>query len=179
MCATLDDRGSTLMEFALAMPLFLLMLLGGAELGSLLLATQKVQRLASTMADLVAQSDGMTARELDKLLAAGVYIASPYDLPAHGRVIVSGVTLGSDGTAQVAWQRKNNGSLEAASLLGGSGATAALPNFLPLRSGETIVVAEAFYDYLPFLAPRIIGRHLLYEQAFFRPRLGSLQDLGE
>lgn len=39
MCLGRDDGGSAMMEFVLAMPLFLLMLLGGAELGSLLLAT--------------------------------------------------------------------------------------------------------------------------------------------
>lgn len=120
----------------------------------------------------------MTEGELDQLLAAGVYIASPYDLPSHGRVVVSAVVLGNDRTAQVAWQRKDKGALEAASLVGGDGGAASLPNFLPLRSGETIIVAEASYDYIPLLAPGIVGRHLLYERAFFRPRRGSLQDPG-
>ena len=56
-----DRRGGLIAEFAAAMPVLVLMLLGGVEVSRFALLNQKMDRLATAMGDLVAQAETLTA----------------------------------------------------------------------------------------------------------------------
>ena len=51
-----DRRGVAFLEFALGLPLFLGLTLTALEFGNFVMATNRVQRMASMLSDLVAQS---------------------------------------------------------------------------------------------------------------------------
>lgn len=171
------DRGSVLVEFALALPVLVLLLFVSMEYFSLLLISQKTQRVAATMADLIAQADDpLTTAQVDALFAAAGHVMEPFDHAKDGRAVVSAVTLGA-GTPVVAWQRADSGQLAVTSGIGQPGKAATLPAGLPLRAGETVIVAEAFQSFHPTLTIGILPARVVAERAYYRPRLGQLASL--
>jgi Flp pilus assembly protein TadG len=169
-----NDSGSALVEFALALPVLLSLLMVSVDFSQLMLMTQKVQRLAGTMGDLVAQADTLSAAQLDSLFAACAHIAEPFDHAHSGRVIISAVVLGAGNIPVVAWQRADQGGLVAISSVGHVGGTAILPPGLVLSAGQTLIVAEAYQAFTPTLAAAVLPARTVYDQAYDMPRLGSL-----
>jgi len=171
--------GNVAVEFALAAPVLLLMMLASAELGRFVILHQKVDRVATTISDLVARAETISESQLDDIFTAAGQVASPFDLPNLGVVFVSSVTNPSgDGKgAIVAWQRSGGGSYSASSQLGAEGDEASLPAGFEVREGETAIISEAYYDFSPFLSELIVEPQEVYRNAHHRPRLGTLDEI--
>lgn len=172
-----DTRGSLLVELGMAMPVVMMLLLGGVEVARYVLLHQKLDRVAGTVGDLVAQAETLGSEDLDRLFDAAAHVAEPFDLSADGVVVVSSV--GPDGslTPRISWQRSGGGVLTAPSRIGVPGGTAALPPGFVLEDGETVIVAEVLYDYVPWILGDVTGPAQLYHRALFRPRFSSLATL--
>ena len=168
------DRGNVVVEFALALPVLLLMLLASAELGRYVLLNQKIDRVAITMSDLVARAETISETELDDIFNAAAHVAEPFDLSSSGRVVISSVTNDDGDGATIAWQRSGGGSFIKASEVGTEGASADLPADFDVREGETAIISEVFFDFEPFLSELIVSPRVIYRRAHHRPRLGTL-----
>ena len=167
------DRGNVAVEFALALPVLILLLLASAELGRFVLLHQKIDRVASTMADLVARAETISESEIDDIFTAAGQVAEPFDLGSQGRVLISSVTNDGSGPT-VAWQRLDGGSYVAASQIGAEGEPATLSGEFAVAEGETAIISEVYFDFEPFLSELIVAPRLLYRRALNRPRLGTL-----
>ena len=77
------DRGNVVVEFALALPVLLMLLLASAELGRFVLLNQKIDRVAVTMSDLVARAETISETDLDDIFDAAAHVAEPFDLGAE------------------------------------------------------------------------------------------------
>jgi Flp pilus assembly protein TadG len=173
----LGSAGNVAVEFALALPVLMLLMLGSAEMARFVILHQKIDRVAVTMSDLVARAETISESELDDIFEAAEQVAEPFDLPNLGIVIVSAVT-NEDGTGPtVAWQRSGAGSASHASQLGTEGDPATLTADFEVREGETAIIAEVFYDFEPFLSELIVEPQTLYRRAHHRPRLGTLEEI--
>ena len=172
-----DRGGAILVEFALVLPVLIAILLGCFEATRFVLLHQKLDRAASAVADLVAQSDGITVAQVNDLFTVAEDQLSPFDLAASGRVIVSSITRPTAAAAGVAWQRLSSGALSAASVVGIAGATATLPAGLIVRTGENVIVAETFYNYVPFFMDSFLSPTVFRHAAFNRPRLINLSTI--
>jgi hypothetical protein len=172
-----DRAGSALVELGAVMPVLTLLVMGGAEIGRYALLNQKLDRVASTMGDLVAQSETLTVAQIDQLFAATEPVAWPFNLATRGTVVITSVSLVSN-QARINWQRRGGGGLNAPSRVGVAGGLATLPSGMVLRTGDTLIVAEVFFDFAPVLYPQVAPAARLYHSAFFRPRLGALNALG-
>lgn len=170
-----DREGSMLLEMAMAMPVLMTLMLGGMEVARYVLLHQKLDRVASSIADLVSQAERVTVVDLQNIFDAAQYVARPFDLPAGGTVIVTSVTnpIGGGG-ATVNWQQAGAGAVSATSHVGAPGGAATLPSGFTLADGQTIIIAEVFYDYEPWIAGGVTGSSQLYQRALFRPRYGGL-----
>lgn len=171
------DQGNVVVEFALALPVLLLMLLASAELGRFVLLNQKIDRVAITMSDLVARAETINETELDDIFNAAAHVAEPFDLNGSGRVIISSVTNADGEGATIAWQRSGGGSFIKVSEVGAEGETADLPGDFAVREGETAIVSEVFFDFEPFLSEIIVSPRVVYRRAHHRPRLGTLDTI--
>ncbi|MGI9486286.1 MAG: TadE/TadG family type IV pilus assembly protein [Geminicoccaceae bacterium] len=171
------DRGNVVVEFALALPVLLMMLLASAELGRFVLLNQKIDRVAITMSDLVARTETINETELDDIFNAAAHVAEPFDLGSSGRVIISSVTNADGEGARIAWQRSGGGSFIKASEVGTEGETADLSEDFAVREGETAIVSEVFFDFEPFLSEIIVSPRVIYRRAHHRPRLGTLDTI--
>jgi len=172
-------RGAALAELALVIPLFTVLIFGVVEFGRLLLAGLKLDRAAATAADLVAQSRSLDEAMLAELLDAARLVADPFNLPAGGRLVVSGIGLDAAGSPRLHWQRcSGNGAKDARSGLGAQGGPAKLPAGFTLRPGETLIAAEIFFDFQPmFLRGPLNVAPLpqrMAPRAFYRSRFGTL-----
>ena len=166
-----DDRGSSMLEFAFAMPLLLLVLLGGIELGRYALLHQKLDRTAMTVADLVSRVTSVSPTELTTVFNATDLVMAPFTMGDRGAVVVSSV-YDDSGTPRVRWQRTGAGTLSVTSQVGVQGGTATLSDPLLVDDDAGIVVGETYYQYNPWLIdliPSIQLRHI----AIFRPRLNE------
>ena len=171
------SRGSALVQFAIVLPLFVALTLGGFEATRLIVGQQKIQHAAGAVADLVGQSEAdLTEAGLGTLMAAARLIADPLDIAAGGRVILSSVTVDEDG-ARLNWQRSDDGALGQTSRIA-TGAAVVLPQEildLPQEGEELpLIVAEVFFDYRPRVGGTWIPGTTLYGSAVLRPRIRDL-----
>lgn len=109
-----DTRAVSALEFALVLPLFLGFALTAMETANYIMANNRVQRVASMTADLIAQSGtgqvGISEAQIYDIFSALDLTARPFDLRRHGRIVMTGVKgtdSDNDGTVEnrILWQR--------------------------------------------------------------------------
>lgn len=168
-----NRRGSVSIELAFVLPLMLSLLTGGVELINYVLIHQKLDRVSTTLADLVSQSTRMTEGLMQGLFLLVDSVMQPYDLTTDGVALVSSVSAHNGGAASIDWQR-STGSGDQASTLGQEGDAASLPGGLVLHDGDNVIICEAWYVYEPVLLHGVIPETTLYRSAVYRPRFGKL-----
>ena len=89
-------RGVAAMEFALVLPLMVLVLVGIAELGNALLLDRKITRAAHIGADLVNQEDTVTAADITDIREAMEAILLPFPFDARDNKSGLSVPAGTD-----------------------------------------------------------------------------------
>ena len=171
--------GSVMVEFAAAVSVILVIVIGCYDTTRYILLHQKMDRAAATMADLVSQPNEISQSDINSMFSAARELLDPYDLTASGRIIVSSITLPAGETnPQIDWQYAGGGNLSASSSLGTSGGTATIPNGFLLSEGENLIVAEVFFDYTPMFLDYILQAGTFSKIAMRRPRRGDLSTLG-
>jgi TadE-like protein len=167
--------GNVAVEFALTAPVLVLLMLGSAEMARFVILHQKMDRVATTISDLVSRAETISESQLDDIFEAIGEVATPFDIANLGLVIVSSVTNPDGDGAVVTWQRSGGGSYSASSHLGAEGDEAVLPAGFEVREGETAIISEVYFDFTPFLSDLIVEPQVIYRNAHHRPRLGTLE----
>lgn len=165
-----DKRGAAVVEFALILPVLLLLYMGSIEASSLITVDRRINVISGTVGDLVARTNGsIEAATLTDYFRAAEAIIFPYG-DADLRQAVSLVTVTPDGVATVVWSCGYNG---------GTPRLANSPYALPANmnliarppSGSGFVVAsETWYDYLPVLGIVFTEALNLYQDSYYLPR---------
>src|SRR3954451_12767457 len=139
----IGERGVTAIEFALVLPVILLILLGCFQVPRFVLAYQKLARTSSGVADLVAQADEpLTKNQLNDIFIAAKTMMQPYDIVANGRIYVSSINNPSGSGVTITWQKNNAGLVTTGSKLGGKGSnpTPKIPATLVPAADEEVLV---------------------------------------
>jgi len=177
------QEGMALVEFALSSVLLLTLFMGSVEFSRAFLVTQKLEKTASTLADVVAQTDPnstpLTTSQLSQLMSAVTDMMSPYSQgatdPNIGTVITS-VTKTGTANPVINWQYCGGGGLSVTSKLGKTiNSTATLPAGFTMNAGEEIIVGEVFYNFIPLMARNgLLGSFQMYKYTIYVPRLGAI-----
>jgi Flp pilus assembly protein TadG len=173
------EQGVTAIEFALVVPIIVLLLLGCFEVPRFVMIYQKIARTSSGVADLVAQADEpLKKNQMGDIYTAGKIMMQPYDVIANGRIYVSSINNpSSGGGVKITWQT-NNGGLPGngtvTSRVGNEGAAPTLPAALVPATNEEVLAAEVFFNYQPIFPTRIYSGSQLYMIAYTRPRNKNL-----
>lgn len=101
-------RGVSAVEFALIAPVMLGMLFGATEASLAITMDRKVTIAASTIGDLVAQSEDLTCAELGALFAVTRSVFQPYSGTPASISVASVAMVG--GSPKVEWSRTINSS---------------------------------------------------------------------
>ncbi len=174
-----DEQGAAAVEFALILPLLLLLFLGTIEASSLITVDRRVNVVSGTVGDLVARTDPTVP--LDVALLSDYFQASegiifPYE-PGELQQVVTIIEVDDEGTATVDWSCGYNGgvALDAddpytppanVESYWESMKAIAQP---PAGSGY-VVASESQYSYLPLLGLVFTEELNLHRTSYYLPR---------
>lgn len=158
-----DKRGVAAVEFALILPIMLLLYIGTSELTYGLMANRKMTLASRALSDLTAQistSSGVTDAELDSIFVAATSIMSPFSTTPLKMTISSIEFVPNSATppvytARVKWTAISNGGTPrpcgASAITKVPNTTAPLPSTMPtgLYDAGTVIVADVSYLYNP------------------------------
>lgn len=160
-----DTRAISATEFAIVLPFLVTMYLGGYQLSDAISAYRKVTTATRTVADLTSQFSSVSDAELDTVLAASQQVMTPYKV-ANAQLIVSQVVVDDEGAVTVDWSRAlNTTALQ-------SGTPYTLPPSIK-QNGTSLIVATIRYNYVPVVAPTLIGTIPMRDDILMSPRTSA------
>ncbi len=161
------DSGVIAIEFGMLMPVLAILLFGGFEATRMVRASLRLNDVAQTVADLVAQQNAITAAGMTNYCNGGVIVMSPYPTTTLD-VTVASVTYSSTTSGRVLdWQDTTCGS----------GSTITSPTTLATsytpNVQDNIITAQAVYVYTPIVASLLTASFTMTRTAYARPRNGT------
>jgi len=168
------EDGIAAVEFALVLPIMLLLYIGSVETSALISMDRKLQTASGALGDLVARSNTtIPADTLKDYFEAAAGIMTPN--PTTGlRQVVTQVSVAADGTATVMWSRQyQNGVMSVGTKhVANTGFT--LPVAMrDIARSNYVIVSESSYDYPPLYGFAFDQTINLYRENFFVPRFGG------
>jgi Flp pilus assembly protein TadG len=168
-----DSSGLAAVEFALILPIMLLLFLGSFETTNLVLAYMKLEASAETAADLVAQTRVNTvlqSADFTNITNAVKQVLWP--LPTTGallKIAFASITY-STGTAVIDWHTETNSATPIT--------TANIPYSVSLAnlgnqtagSTDSVIIVTLTYSYTSSFSYVLASSYTLTESAFNRPR---------
>lgn len=169
-----SDKGVAAVEFALVLPIMLVVYLGTLEASTLITMDRKVQSVAGAVGDLVARAeDQITASLLQDYFRAASGIMTPYS-SANVLQVVTAIEVADDGATEVVWTRQYQNGVYSDTTPHTVGGTFPLPAAMSnIARGQMVIAAEASYTYTPLLGMVIEQPINLYRSNFFMPRFGG------
>ena len=178
-----DNRGVAAVEFALIVPILLLLFVGTLEISLAVAVDRKISRISSSVADLITQEDNYTKDDLNKISDIAARIMYPYYTEAGEssaiKISIVGVEINSSNVAKVDWAHSINGAAKPA-----KGTDYEVPT--SIRTADTFLLAtKVEIAHKPaFSFVGFDGRSLsfddtaidLSEQMYLRPRRGDSID---
>ena len=168
-------RGLAALEFALTLPIWITMLLGMTDGAYFMLVSEKTDRIAYSVTDIVTQYKTVTIADLQDVLQASTQLMNPFAFGNKGLVIVSSVYKAAGQTPVICWQYSGGGTLTKSSKIGSTGGAPTLPNGLTLNDNDNVIISEVYYSFTPmFLNEGLFAADSLYRIAVYKPRLSPL-----
>jgi len=166
-CAHLasDRRGVSSIEFALLLPLMLIMYFGSIEVTDAISADRQVTLVASTVADITSEYSSVGANDISNILAASSAVLAPFPV-ANATVTLTSVVFDANGNPSIDWSRTLNGTQRSGNV------SSLIPAALKVAN-TSIIWGEATYAYRPTLGYVLTGTYQMYSQIFMRPRLST------
>ena len=158
-----DCRGLAATEFALIVPLMLVLFFGTVEFSSGVAVDRKVTLMAHTLSDLTSQSPSVTDTDLTNFFAAGKGIMAPYPATPTNATITELYVDPKTLAARVQWSRG------AAPISG----TVSIPPALQV-GGSYLIYSQVDYTYKPTIG-YVMGKSgiKLSDVSYTRPRQSS------
>lgn len=171
------EDGVAYLEFALILPVLMMLFLGGQELTRYVQASQKVDKLTHTVVDLIAQAPTISTGDMNTIMQAAPHIMAPFNFAQNGVIIVSCIGYDSQDNLVVKWQHRGGGTLARNSHIGTAGQNATLPAGFVVEDRDNVIVAETYYRFKPIINEEYVSPTDFYRTAYYLPRLGELATL--
>lgn len=169
------ETGVAAVEFALILPIMLLVYIGMVEASALISMDRKIQSVSGAVGDLVAREDGeISSSDIGDYVKVASGMMTPYPV-APLEQIVTQVKVSADGTtALVDWSKRYLGETFQSTGAYAKDATYTLPvEIRNIALGQYVIVAESRYSYLPLYGIVFDQPVNLYRENFYLPRFGA------
>lgn len=168
----LDQRAAVLLEFAIALPVLLLLFFGVYEISRYLLFRERLESSAIQILDLITQNTNLTAASIDAVYNTLPALMLPYTV-SNPRIILTQVVRPAGNCRPVAlWQFRPGGSVVAPSV----GGPVDLDQ-IQLDPGDNVMSIEITGDYEPIsdnsFVSGLLGSFSQYVQSYGHTRYGS------
>ncbi len=157
-------QGLAALEFAILLPMMLLLLFGAVDLIDVLQSNRRVQNAAASLADVIARDTEVDDNEVAGLWAALGVLMYP-DSGATMQVRVTSISIESATTARVVWS-EGHGGMSALN----EGETIDLPDAM-MNPGTSVIFAETDYEYQSPTGFLLAGPVHIRHEAYRRSRL--------
>jgi Flp pilus assembly protein TadG len=174
-----STRGVAAVEFAMVMPMLLLLLLGTIDAGRAIAVYMKVRSATYSLNSITNQYITIHDTDMQQILGATAVVLSPYP-SAPVTVVISQLSVSSGGQATVSWSDTLNGTARSV------GTTVTIPAALasPIPPNNVVTCARALptdpcylilgevnYTYTPMFGYFITGAIVLSDKLYVTPRL--------
>ena len=149
-------------EFAMVLPVLMLLVFGGYQLNEAVSAYRKVTLTARTVADLTTQYTSMASSDVTTVLNASAQVMTPFNT-ANLTIILTEFTTDVTGKTTVTWSKSLNGT----PLVVGS--TVVLPANVAQLS-TSLVLATTSYNFVPGVTYNLTGPYVMSSQIYMSPR---------
>lgn len=157
--------GVAAVEFALLLPVMLLLYVGGIEISDGYAIKRKVTNATSALGDLVTRAEEISVSEMDDILDAAEAVIAPYSA-GNMKIKVSGVSIDEDSVATVCWSAARHETP------GSPDATIAVPDGVG-NPESFLAVAEVSYTYTPMIGYVITGSLDISDRFYLKPRVSG------
>ena len=159
-----DRSGTSLVEFAVLLPLMLVMYFGSIQITDAISADRQVTLVASTVGEITSQYSNVATSDISNILSASSAVLAPFPA-ANATVTLSFVCIDANSKATILWSQSFQGTARAT----GATVTSLIPAGL-LVANTAAIWGEATYSYKPVIGWVITGVLPMYDQIFLRPR---------
>jgi Flp pilus assembly protein TadG len=163
------QSGLAAVEFALILPIMVVLWIGGVEVTQALSVDRKLNNLASSIGDLTARRKKLSVAQVNELFDIAPGAMFPYSTNGL-QMRLTAVAIDSDGNATLDWSQANAATTP---YDGDVDLNALVPANLRTAGGSSsqIIMAEVSYTYTPAVGYVITGGLNLDDRMFFVPRL--------
>jgi Flp pilus assembly protein TadG len=163
-----SKKGLAAIEFAFIAPVLGTLLVGTIEVCNALECKQKVTDVASSVADLVAQTSTVSTTDLSNVYAAGNALIYPFPT-STAKIVVSSIVSDGAGNGTVAWSNASTGSplaknsafIVPAGLMSASSCA---------RNACSVIYATVTYGYTSPLGKFFLSTATMNDYFYARPR---------
>lgn len=157
-----DIRGVSATEFALILPVQLILIFGTVEISNLLIADRKLVSATSTTADLFTQVRSVDTPDIADIFLAGSAVMQPLDQSTLS-FVVSSIVADAGGVTRIEWSE----GYGAARLEAGSRYT--LPPGL-IAPNQSVIMVQSSYEYVSQFGEILSTPIVLTDRFFLAPR---------
>lgn len=164
----LDTKGVVAVEFALILPVMVIMTLGVAEFSFFLMADRRAAIASQTVSDLISQGTDLNAGDMSDIYQGAQFIIEPFDGNKMSIGVVSVRYDANTGDAFQDWASNWNGGSVSNALQQANGLGIA---------GESVIIVTVNYNYSPLISNIWPLDVTLSETSITRPRTVSFVKL--
>jgi Flp pilus assembly protein TadG len=157
-----DERGVAAVEFALIVPILIVVYLFGFAVAEASSVYRKMSDTTVELANVTSQYTTMSANDVSNVMNASAQIMTPYKT-SNLTIVLSEVTNDASGNATVTWSKTYNGT----ALATGAAVTAPAGFKTP---GASYILVQTSYAYTPTLGTGFLGSMTMTDQIFQAPR---------
>lgn len=158
-----NRSGLAAVEFAIILPLMLLIFLGVVESSDGITQSRRVNLAVNTLVDLASQESELLTGDIDNLFDGVAQIAGA-DTTQMTLRLVSVIIDPTSGDPVVHWSRQDGGTEPYAP---GSAYTK-LPDNTAIDAGASVVVAEIIYPYSPSITHYVMPQTINFDEVAMR-----------
>lgn len=160
-----NESGVALTEFALCIPVLLIIYLGSFVISDAIACNRKVTVATRTITDLTTRYPNMTETDVSTILNASAQVMAPYN-QADALVRVSEIQVTDASHAKIIWSRSINGQKLIANNV------ISIPNGMA-SIGSYLIFGEVNYAYTPIISYGFLKPTGIYDRIYMSPRLSD------
>jgi Flp pilus assembly protein TadG len=157
-------EGVAAVEFAMLMPLLLLVLFGTLEIGTAIVIKGKLRNAVSTVTEITNQYNTIQNSDMTTILSAAAAIITPYSI-SNTSIVISEITINNQGSATITWSDTLNGTART------TGSSITVPSGIAIAN-TVLLLGEVSYVYTPAFGYTMTGAMTMSEKLYATPRSG-------